>query len=340
VVQAQVRAQQVGTFDKPTDVQSRPGTGALYVVEKTGRVRAVADRSVVVDVSGNVSQGTEQGLLGLAFSPDGRLAYVNWTDRNGDTHVAEHDMAAPPTALRELLFVDQPYANHNGGGLAFGPDGLLYIGLGDGGSQADPNGNAQNLGVVLGKMLRIDPRPSGSMPYTVPPSNPFVGRPGARPEVWAFGLRNPWRYWFDRPTGDLWIGDVGQNQWEEIDRQPGASKGGENYGWVAREGTHQFKGAAPPGAVDPVFEYSHDGGNCSLTLGPVYRGRALSGYDGTVFFADYCAGDLRLLRQAGGRWVDTSLRVHVDEPSAFGVDGNGEVLVTSLEGGLYRLVPA
>ena len=208
----------------------------------------------MLDLTGSVSTGGEQGLLGLAFSPDGGRLYVNYTDPAGDTRIVEYAFAdgrADPGSARELLIVDQPFANHNGGNLVFGPDGMLWIGLGDGGGGNDPQGNAQSLGTLLGKMLRIDPRPSGGRPYTVPPDNPFVGTDGARGEIWAFGLRNPWRYSFDKATGDLWIGDVGQNAREEVDFTPAGSPGGLNYGWPGLEGNRSNSGSAPSGAVAP-----------------------------------------------------------------------------------------
>ena len=211
----------------------RSGDTALYVAEKTGKVVAVRDGIVdpvpMLDLSEEVSLGGEQGLLGLAFSPDGRDVYVNFTDTNGDTHITGYAMRggqADTATRRDLLVVDQPYSNHNGGNLVFGPDGYLYIGLGDGGSGGDPQGNGQSLSTLLGKMLRIDPTPFGDRPYRIPTDNPFVGHVAARPEIWAYGLRNPWRYSFDRLTGDLWIGDVGQSAWEEVDVQPSDSPGG------------------------------------------------------------------------------------------------------------------
>ena len=221
---------EVATLEQPLALAVRSGDSALYVAQKTGKVIAVRDgmspRSGAGSLSEQVSLGGEQGLLGLAFSPHGRDVYVNYTDANGDTHItgyAMRDGRADTATGRELLFVDQPYSNHNGGNLAFGPDGYLYIGLGDGGSGGDPHGNGQSLSTLLGKMLRIDPTPFGDRPYGVPADNPFVGRADARPEIWAYGLRNPWRYSFDRLTGDLWIGDVGQSAWEEVDLQPAGS---------------------------------------------------------------------------------------------------------------------
>ena len=342
-----VRLVQVATLDQPIALAVRPGDPALYVAEKTGRVVPIRDGHVasrtVLDLSGQVSLGSEQGLLGLAFSPDGRYLYVNFTDLNGNTNVDGYTMGdgvADPVSRREVLVVDQPYANHNGGDLAFGPDGDLYIGLGDGGSEGDPNGNGQSLSTLLGKMLRISPRPSGNVAYTIPPDNPFVGRADARPEIWAYGLRNPWRYSFDSATGDLWTGDVGQNAWEEIDRQPAGAAGGENYGWNRMEGTHPYAGAAPAGAVPPVYEYSHDGGGCAVTGGYVYRGSAIPDLLGAYVFADFCLGRLEAIRMRDGRVVaHAELGVTVPSVSSFGQDASGELYVLSLAGGLYRLAP-
>jgi glucose/arabinose dehydrogenase len=297
-----------------------------------------------LDLTSQVSLGGEQGLLGVAFSPDGGDVYVNYTDTNGDTHVtgnAMGDRQADTTTRRDVLFVEQPYANHNGGNLAFGPDGYLYIGLGDGGSGGDPQGNGQSLSTLLGKMLRIDPTPFGDRPYRIPADNPFVDRAGARPEIWAYGLRNPWRYSFDRRSGDLWIGDVGQSAWEEVDLQPSASAGGENYGWNLMEGDHLYGGGAPPAqAVPPVYEYSHDGGGCVVTGGYVYRGESLPDLYGAYVFADYCAGGLEALRLKDGRVVDQrALGPVVSSISSFGEDAQGELYAMSLDGGLYRLAP-
>jgi glucose/arabinose dehydrogenase len=332
------------------------------VAEKTGRVRSVRLRGAgegevadgaVLDVSSQVSGELEQGLLGLTFSPDGGRLYVDYTNRDGDTRVVEYGFAdgkADTGSAREVLAVDQPFPNHNGGEVAFGPDGLLYVGLGDGGSQGDPNGNGQNLGVLLGKILRLDPRPSGGRPYTVPADNPFVGRPGARPEVWAYGLRNPWRFTWDRATGDLWIGDVGQDKFEEVDFRAAGSPAGANFGWNGAEGNHTFKGGAPPGAVAPLFEYSHDKG-ISITGGYVYRGQRLTGLQGAYVCGDAASGRLFALVQQGGRLVDQrELDLRVDRQAtggsvrgyglaSFGEDAQGSLYLLSLTGELLRFEP-
>ncbi|MDP9387606.1 MAG: PQQ-dependent sugar dehydrogenase, partial [Actinomycetota bacterium] len=337
----------VAELAQPVALAVRAGEDALYVAEKGGRLRVVrggaVDPTPVLDLSGEVSKGGEQGLLGVAFAPAGTHVYVNYTDRAGDTRVVEYAVAdgrVDPSSRRELLVVDQPFANHNGGQLTFGPDGLLYVGLGDGGSGNDPMDNAQRLDTLLGKLLRIDPRPSTSQPYTVPPGNPFAGRAGARPEIWAYGLRNPWRFSFDRTTKDLWIGDVGQNAREEVDRVPGSSTGGENYGWSRLEGTTPVRGRRPPGAVDPVHEYRTANGNCAVTGGYVYRGAQLPALQGTYVFADFCRGQLMGLRSDGaGRFRAAPLDLQVDNVSSFGEDQAGELYVLSLSGPVLRLAP-
>jgi glucose/arabinose dehydrogenase len=341
-----VRLQRIAMLEEPVALAVRRDDPALYIAEKGGRIVAIRDGAVdptpVLDVSSEVSLGGEQGLLGLAFAPDGRFLYVNLTDVNGDTRILEYAMVdgrVDVATRRGVLFVDQPYSNHNGGNLVFGPDGYLYIGLGDGGSGGDPHGNAQSLQTLLGKMLRIDPRPSGDAPYGIPTDNPFVDDPDARPEIWAYGLRNPWRYSFDRATGDLWIGDVGQSAWEEVDRQPASSTGGENYGWNVREGSHPYSDGSVPGAVDPVFDYPHSGGGCVVTGGYVYRGGAIPDLVGAFVFADFCLGKLEVLRADGGAFVATDLGPTVEAVSSFGEDAAGELSVLSLAGGVYRLVP-
>jgi glucose/arabinose dehydrogenase len=236
---------------------------------------------------------------------------------------------------RQLLTVDQPQSNHNGGELTFGPDGYLYLGLGDGGGAGDQGdghasgGNGQSLGTVLGKILRIDPTPSGGQPYTVPADNPFVNTAGARPEIWAYGLRNPWRFTFDKTTGDLWIGDVGQNAYEEVDVAPRAAGGGKgvNYGWNVDEALHSYRDGNAPGAVEPVYELSHDGGNCSIT--------------GGYLFADYCGGQLRAITVQDGKIAqERVLPVRAASITSFGQDGDGELYVLSDSGEVLRIDPA
>ena len=303
---AGVRLVRVATLEQPVAMAVRPEDDALYFAQKTGAVVALRDGEVdprpLVDLSGEVSQGGEQGLLGIAFSPDGRYLYTNHTDVDGDTRVTEWRMDGGDVVAesrREVLFVDQPFGNHNGGNLAFGPDGYLYVGLGDGGSGGDPMDNGQSLDTLLGKMLRIDPRPDGDRAYGIPPDNPFAGRSRARPEIWAFGLRNPWRYSFDRSTGDLWIGDVGQDAREEVDRQAADSAGGENYGWNRMEGTQPYEGEAPADAVAPVYDYGRDQGS-TVIGGYVYRGSRVPDLEGAYVFGDFFNAELQALRLVDG----------------------------------------
>ncbi|HKG40389.1 MAG TPA: PQQ-dependent sugar dehydrogenase [Conexibacter sp.] len=354
---AGVKLTKVGTFSSPDYVTQPPGDRRrLFVVEQGGRIRVVRDgrvlRAPFLDISSKLVSGGEQGLLGLAFAPDyarsGRF-YVDYTDRNGDTRVVEYrrgsspDRANPRTA-RQVLFQDQPESNHNGGQLAFGPDGLLYVGLGDGGGGDDQHGaigNGQNLGTLLGKILRINPRPSGGQPYGIPSDNPFVGRPGAKPSIYAWGLRNPWRFSFDRATGDLTIGEVGQDHVEEIDFRTKGTGRGANFGWRAWEGTrHVDPGVRVSGDVKPVLEYTHDRGGCSVTGGYVIRDARLPALAGRYVYGDFCAGDLLTarLRQDGasGR---RALGLHVNSLSSFGQDARGRVYVVSLDGPVYRLDP-
>ena len=353
-----VQPVRVARVSQPLGMAVRSGDPALYVVSKKGRVWAIRDGRLdptpALDLLGQVSRGSEQGLLGLVFSPSGEFAYVNYTDRRGDTNILEYawrNGRALPASRRLILFVDQPFANHNGGDLVFGPDGYLYIGLGDGGSDAttpspgDPRRNGQNLGVLLGKMLRIEPRlpdgslPPGGAPYAIPQDNPFVGHRGARPEIWAYGLRNPWRYSFDRQTGDLWIGDVGAGAQEEIDRQPARSPGGQNYGWSDLEGTLAWR-TPPPNAVPPVYTYDHRSGACAITGGYVYRGNALPNLRGWYVFGDFCLGTLDAIRLVpGGRRVYLISGTGVPQLSSFGEDEAGELYATSLEGEVDKLVP-
>ncbi|HEX6311151.1 MAG TPA: PQQ-dependent sugar dehydrogenase [Acidimicrobiia bacterium] len=343
----------VADIEAPTAMAVREGDTALYVTERAGRVVAVRDGALdpqpVLDLTGQVATGGERGLLGLAFSPDGTHLYVHYSDSDGDTRVEEYAMAdgtANPSTARELLALDQPQSNHNGGQLVVDADGLLYIGLGDGGAAADqgpghaPEGNGQSLDTLLGKILRIDPRATEGAAYTVPADNPFAAG-GGLPEIYAYGLRNPWRFSFDRETGDLWIGDVGQNAWEEIDYLPAGSAAGANLGWPQREGTHEFRGERPPGAVDPIFEYPNPAEGCAVTGGYVYRGEAIPDLTGAYVFADYCEGDLRALVQEGGAVVaERFLDVGAANIAAFGQDRSGELYVLSQGDGLLRLDPA
>jgi glucose/arabinose dehydrogenase len=341
---ARVRLVPVADLEQPLAMATRPGDDALYVAQKTGQVVAIRDGGRVrrvLNLGGEVSDGSEQGLLGLAFSPDSGFLYVNYTDLHGDTRIHEFaltDQGVDPGSRREVLTVDQPYSNHNGGHLAFGPDGYLYVGLGDGGSGGDPEDNAQDLGTLLGKMLRIDPRPGNVRGYRIPPDNPFVSREGARPEIWALGLRNPWRYSFDSETGDLWIGDVGQSNREEIDVQAALSAGGENYGWDAFEGSLPFEPPFPPDTVGPVHDYGRTRG-ATVIGGHVYRGSAIPALRGAYLFGDLFNPRIRMLVPSKRGFRHMELGARVDNLVSFGQDQAGELYLLSIAGPVYRLAP-
>jgi glucose/arabinose dehydrogenase len=277
-----------------------------------------------------------------------RLFFVNYTDREGHTRIVRYATGPDPdradAASAELvLLVEQPYTNHHGGHLLFGPDGYLYIGLGDGGSKGDPENRAQDEGTLLGKMLRIDVnRRDEGRAYAIPPDNPWAGKPGARPEIWAKGLRNPWRYSFDRETGDLWIADVGQDHWEEIDVQPAASRGGENYGWRLMEGSHCYepKRDCDDGSlVKPIYEYSHFQG-CSITGGALYRGRALPALCGRYLFADWCEGKVWALDPATRSAEQILKGQRLGNITSFGEDLAGELYLIDGGGGrIWKITP-
>ncbi len=340
----------------PLDLQAAPGDRErLYVVEQGGLIKVIRDDQLqatpFLDVSGQITSGGERGLLGLAFHPrfaTNRRFFVNYTDRQGDTHIAEFRAtsadATDAASERVLLTVAQPFANHNGGGLAFDNAGLLLIALGDGGSGGDPFGNGQNLAALLAKILRIDV--DAGTPYGIPSDNPFRATAGARAEIWAYGLRNPFRISVDRPTGDLYIGDVGQNRIEEIDVGLASRRGGENYGWNLTEGSECYSpasGCDRTGQTPPVYEYTHSEG-CSVTGGVVYRGCRVPALAGTYFFGDYCSGFVRSFRVANGQATEprdwTAGLRGVDSPTSFGLDADGEVYVVDYDGEVYRLEPA
>ncbi len=341
-------------FDKPLQVtHAGDGSGRIFVVEQGGRVWTVRDGirqpTPFLDLSDRVSCCGERGLLSIAFPPsfavDGWFV-ADYTDRSGDTVLARYRFTgdperADPASEQVLLRIAQPFSNHNGGQLAFGPDGYLYVGTGDGGSAGDPGNRAQNSGVLLGKLLRLDVSPE-HVPYANPPSNPFYGSASDRPEIWVLGLRNPWRFSFDRSTGDLWIGDVGQGAWEEIDRQPAGSVGGENYGWNVLEGSHCYSAPSCDGSafVLPVAEYDH-GQGCSVTGGFVVRDPALPRFDGIYLYGDYCSGRLWGLQRAAGGWESSVLSETGLTLSSFGEDERGTVYVVDYSGGaIYAVADA
>ncbi len=335
---------------RPVDI-AHAGDERLFVVEQAGRIRILtAERTLLaepfLDIRSRVNDGgSEQGLLGLVFDPnftDNGYFYVNYTRGNDDTVIARFqvDPADPNRALPDseaiILTVSQPFRNHNAGDLAFGPDGYLYIPLGDGGSGNDPQRNGQDGNSFLGKILRIDP--NGETPYAIPADNPFLNDPDIRDEIWALGLRNPWRISFDRTTGDLWIADVGQDTREEINRQPAASAGGENYGWRCFEGTLDLFGdnECPPDndLVFPVHEYDHGGDAASITGGFVYRGAAFPGLTGRYFYADIVLGTLwSLVPQPDGSFENELLIADAPAVSTFGEDVNGELYLADLGAG-------
>ena len=334
-----VKLTKVALAENPVQVLADPVTGELFVVEQPGRLRALSAApgdAPAYDVSGSVSGGNEQGLLGAAFSRDGTWLYTNRTNRNGDTEITatpwSHGSADRSHSVL-LLKVAQPYSNHNGGNLIVDGTGVLWIGLGDGGSAGDPGNRAQNLNVLLGKMLRILPTPGQARPYAIPAGN--VPKGVGRPEIWGYGLRNPWRYSIDAATNTLWIGDVGQNRVEEIDAVS-VKAVRPNFGWPRREGDTSYRGKAfrKGEAVEPVWTFTHDSGGCSVTGGVVYRGSAIPALRGMYVYSDFCDGTVRVLDD---RFRSTSLGVSADQISSFGVDRHGEIYITSLDGPIYRL---
>jgi glucose/arabinose dehydrogenase len=352
-----VKLTKLGDFDEPLYLaQPDANTSDLFVVQRGGAIRVIHDgkpaQTPFLDLSGKVTTaGTEQGLLSMAFAPDyarSGLFYVDYTDKAGDTRVVEYQrskgdpLTADPSSAREVLGVNQPFENHNGGLLLFGPDRQLYIGLGDGGSAGDPQRNGQNLGTLLGKILRIDPRSQNGKPYSIPDGNPFAGRPGARPEIFEYGLRNPWRFSFDPRTGAQLIGDVGQDNFEEVDYLPRGHQAGANLGWSAFEAYSRYnRDQAAPGEIPPILAYAtHSDSNCSITGGYVVRDPNLTSLYGRYLYADFCAGQLRSLIPSLPKAKDEKpLGIEVPSPSSFAEDSAGHIYVTSLSGPVYRLDP-
>ncbi len=345
-------------LDAPLYVTAPPGdTQRIFIVEQSGRIRILRNGTLLptpfLDLSGRISSGGERGLLGLAFHPQyaaNRRFVVYYTNPSGDTRVSVFQASSNPdladaASEQVILAVTQPFANHNGGMVVFGPDGKLYIGLGDGGSGGDPQGNGQNRNVLLGKILRLDVNGSGQA--SVPADNPFAGQSGRRPEIWSYGLRNPWRFSFDRTLGDLYIGDVGQSAREEIDVSTEAAQLGRglNYGWNTMEGTACYSpstGCVRTGLTLPVLDYDH-GAGCSVTGGYVYRGAAIPPLRGTYFYGDYCQGWVRSFRLSGtGVTLPTdwaSLRPG-GQITSFGEDAQGEIYIVIQSGKVLRIVAA
>ncbi len=357
---------EVAELDEPIALAARPGSPDLYIAEKGGRVRLIktttnpstdaityqVQSTPLLDLSGDVINEGERGLLGMVFSSDGRKLYLDYTRQpDGHTMVVEYSLGDGATidrgSRRELLMVEQPFANHNGGQLVVGPDGFLYVGLGDGGSGGDPQGNGQNPETLLGSILRIDPEGGGGEgpAYGIPPSNPFADGTEGAPETWLYGVRNPWRFTFDSGTGDLWVADVGQNEYEEVDRLPAnggfdAGKGA-NLGWNEMEATHPFEGGEnPPGAVLPVFEYGRDAG-CSITGGYVYRGDDIPALTGAYLYADFCSPGVRGLQLDGDTVIDArTWDLPVERVQSFGQGDGGELFVLLASGPVLRLTAA
>jgi len=346
----------VGNFDQPLYVTVIPGdTARLFVVEQGGIVREVRHDSIqarpFLDLTGQISSGGERGLLSIAFDPEyatnGRF-FVYFTNPAGDLRIVRYNVSNDPDSADEAtadttLKIPHPgQSNHNGGQLQFGPDGMLWVGTGDGGGSGDPAGNAQNKHALLGKLLRLDVH--GGSGYLIPTGNPGVSDTSFAPEIWAYGLRNPWRFSFDRQTGDLYIGDVGQDHYEEVDLAPAAIQRGPgaNYGWNIMEGKHCLvDGCNTATGIPPIVEYAHSSNICSVTGGYVYRGSAIPGLDGHYFFADYCAGMVKSVKWPSvtvGDW--TSQLSPGTNISSFGQDNKGELYIVQLSGPVWKIVAA
>jgi glucose/arabinose dehydrogenase len=353
VGQAVELTQVVSGLDEPVYLtHANDGTGAVYIVEQEGKVRVyqggVLRATPFLDIVARVgSSANEQGLLSIAFSPtyakDG-FFFVNYTDKSGDTIVSRFTASrdrrsGDPKSELQIIKIDQPYGNHNGGLIKFGPDGMLYIGMGDGGSAGDPQNHAQNMKSLLGKMLRLDvSKTTQTQPYAIPKDNP-KWQTGEKAEIWSSGLRNPWRFSFDRATGDLFIADVGQSSYEEVNFQP-AKQSGDNYGWKPREGLEKYNGDKQATFTDPVVQYPHADG-CSVTGGYVYRGKAIPGLLGTYLYGDYCQGTIwRLWQDSDSTWKNAVLFEDNLRIASFGEDEAGELYVVDHGGVIYKMVPA
>ena len=349
-----VRLLLLGRFDQPTYVAAPRGDRRRFVVEREGRIRIVQGGRLLgrpfLDISDRVTSGGESGLLSIAFARDYRTSrrfWVYYTDRRGFIQIDQFRAGegtpnrADPASRRSVIRVPHHRGNHKGGQLQVGPDGYLYAGFGDGGSGGDPDENAQNLDRMLGKLIRIDPKPGGG--YAIPPDNPFRGRAGALPEIYSYGLRNPYRFSFDRRRGSLTIGDVGESEIEEVDFVPGRSggrqpRGGFNFGWDSFEGRSRYESGSAPGAIFPVVQHTHASGFCSITGGYVIRDRSLGrGWTGRYIYGDYCDGTLRLARLRRPNGPTKPTRLKVSGLVSFGEDSRGRVYAVSLNGPVYRI---
>jgi glucose/arabinose dehydrogenase len=351
-----VRLVKVASFQQPVYVTGAPADASrVFVVQRAGQVALLlggrAQTRPFLDIAGSVytQGGDEEGLLGIAFPADyarSGLFYVDYTVQGGDIEIVQYrrstgspNLADPGSARLVLRIPHHDFSNHNGGQMAFGPEGDLYIGVGDGGSEGDPQNNGQNTDSLLGKILRITPSADGG--YTIPSGNPFAGRAGKRPEVWAYGLRNPWRFSFDRATGDMIVGDVGQDEQEEVDFIPAHTGAGANYGWSVWEGTRRNKAGSAPHAVFPALSVAHSNGYCAIIGGYVVRDRSLPGLYGRYLFGDFCRRQIESVRLSRGH--ATALRatgLNVSATSSLGQDASGHIYITSLDGPVYRLAPS
>jgi glucose/arabinose dehydrogenase len=354
-------ASEIGEFEAPIAIVQRTNDRDLYVAERAGRVIRVRthgigsdktytpDEDPIIDISDEVTTDGERGLLDIAFSPDGSWLYLSYSHApEGTSRIIAFNFTNGTSidldSRREILSIEDFAPNHNGGDIEFGPGGYLYFAMGDGGGGGDPERTAQNTDQLLGKLMRIDPvGAAAGEAYAIPPDNPFADGSGGRPEIWLYGVRNPWRFAFDPDNDDLWIGDVGQSAWEEIDYLPaGDGMGrGANLGWSEMEGAHSFEGGSNPAdGVLPIFEYPNPDGGCAITGGVVYRGTVNPGLAGAYLYGDFCEPQLRAVRQSGGSVVDQrTFDVEVPSLVSFGVDDDGEVYVVSLEGPIFRLDP-
>lgn len=342
-----VRLVRVASIRNAVGMGAWPGTSRIYIASRGGRIYVLDEGKEprkVLDIAGEVSCcEEEQGMFDLAIEPDGSALYASFTDTEGTLRVISIPMVPgrlDRTSGRDLLAIHQPSPRHHGGSLEVGRDGHLYVGTGDGSLGFDPGNHAQSLGSLRGKLLRIDPDAEG-LPYVLPPSNPFLDHPSARPEIFARGLRNPWRFSFDRLTGDLWLSDVGQYEVEEINFFTAGTGAGANLGWNRLEGSRRVRGRPPRGHTLPVFEYTHRGGRCAVIGGYVYRGTRIPGLDGAYLYGDLCDGRVRTLTQQSGDAVPgPRLGLRVNALASFGEDADGEIYLLSLHRGIYRLEPS